>query len=252
MGLWDQLYYYDNDSIEYEVPIDMKGKKIKGVGDGTSNSDAVNVKQLNSEIEKVNSEIENNNPIINNNKKFISLILNYILKNENKFSLIKELYFPDNSSAQIIGTHNYAFKTIPYDYEDQITFYYAFKHNSSTSGRMLIQFFYLGGRNPLYIKVGKTTVELDYITFNIPNICLGKQVWFWIWIKNNYFSVIFSGVSPKKFRFTTGFKNLSTVRIFNTNLFPKVRGLITKNIYDNKSKVYLQIKRFEESEGTIT
>ena len=47
VGLWDRLYYYDNDSIEYEVPIDMKGKKIKGVGDGTSNSDAVNYQQLN-------------------------------------------------------------------------------------------------------------------------------------------------------------------------------------------------------------
>ena len=46
VGLWDRLYYYDNDSIEYEVPIDMKGKKIKGVGDGTSNSDAVNKTQL--------------------------------------------------------------------------------------------------------------------------------------------------------------------------------------------------------------
>ena len=47
VGLWDRLYYYDNDSIKYEVPIDMKGKKIKGVGDGSEDGDAVNVKQLN-------------------------------------------------------------------------------------------------------------------------------------------------------------------------------------------------------------
>ena len=46
VGLWDRLYYYDNDSIKYEVPIDMKGKKIKGVGDGVRDDDAVNKSQL--------------------------------------------------------------------------------------------------------------------------------------------------------------------------------------------------------------
>ena len=42
VDLWDRLYYYNNESIKYEVPIDMKGKKITGVGNGTSNSYAVN------------------------------------------------------------------------------------------------------------------------------------------------------------------------------------------------------------------
>ena len=42
VGLWDRLYYYDNDSIKYELSIDMKGKKITGVGDGTENNDAIN------------------------------------------------------------------------------------------------------------------------------------------------------------------------------------------------------------------
>ena len=55
VGLWDRLYYYDNDSIEYEVPIDMKGKKINGVGNGTSNSDAVNYQQLIDHIKTINS-----------------------------------------------------------------------------------------------------------------------------------------------------------------------------------------------------
>ena len=69
--LWDRLYYYDNDSVQYEAPINMNGKditgvnkivtddldlnrqidmksnRIIGVGDGTSNNDAINVKQLN-------------------------------------------------------------------------------------------------------------------------------------------------------------------------------------------------------------
>ena len=47
VGLWDRLYYYGNDSIEYEVPIDMKGNKITGVADGVDDSDAINYKQLN-------------------------------------------------------------------------------------------------------------------------------------------------------------------------------------------------------------
>ena len=46
VDLWDRLYYYNNESIKYEVSIDMKGKKITEVGNGTSNSDAVNYKQL--------------------------------------------------------------------------------------------------------------------------------------------------------------------------------------------------------------
>ena len=46
VGLWDRLYYYDNDSIEYEVPIDMKGKKITGLGDGSEDGDAVNKLQV--------------------------------------------------------------------------------------------------------------------------------------------------------------------------------------------------------------
>ena len=70
VNLWDRFYYYDNSSLKYEVPIDMnnkditgvnkittgdlnvndqidvKGNKIIGVGNGTTNSDAVNKAQL--------------------------------------------------------------------------------------------------------------------------------------------------------------------------------------------------------------
>ena len=50
VGLWDRLYYYDNDSIEYEVPIDMKGKKITGLGIGVRDDDAVNKLQVDAQI----------------------------------------------------------------------------------------------------------------------------------------------------------------------------------------------------------
>ena len=70
VNLWDRFYYYDNTSIKFELPvdmnqkditgvnkittknldvnsqIDMKGNKIIGIGDGTSNNDAVNKIQL--------------------------------------------------------------------------------------------------------------------------------------------------------------------------------------------------------------
>ena len=55
VDLWDRLYYYNNESIKYEVPIDMKGKKITGVGNGTSNSDAVNYQQLIDHINTINN-----------------------------------------------------------------------------------------------------------------------------------------------------------------------------------------------------
>ena len=210
----------------------MKGKKIKGVGDGSEDGDAVNVKQLNEA--KANY----------NNNKFIRLILNYILKDDNKFPLFKELYFPDS----IENTYppgpppniNYQLSTKPDDNEDQITLYYVFQHNSSTSNKMFLVFTYLGSINHLFFKVYKNKMKISQAenidtTFNIPNNSLGKQLWFWIWINNNYLNVIFSGLSPKKFNFTTGLKNLIAVRVINTNIFPRVRGLMTKNIYDHKS-----------------
>ena len=78
VDLWDRFYYYDNDSVNYEVPIDMKGKDITGVnkivtnnldvngqtdikgnkivnlGDGSADNDAVNKSQLN-KVEKNSS-----------------------------------------------------------------------------------------------------------------------------------------------------------------------------------------------------
>ena len=71
VGLWDRLYYYDNYSIEYEVPIDMKGKKIKGVGDGTSNSDAVNYKQLIDYVNKINTYYYFTNQLKHNNATLV-------------------------------------------------------------------------------------------------------------------------------------------------------------------------------------
>ena len=89
VNLWDRYYYYDNTSLKFELPIDMKnkditgvnkittdnldvnsqidmkGNKITGVGDGTSNNDAVNKIQLDAKVSTVNNKITQINKSLN-------------------------------------------------------------------------------------------------------------------------------------------------------------------------------------------
>ena len=98
VNLWDRFYYYDNTSIKFELPvdmnqkditgvnkitttnldvhgqIDMKGNKIIGVGDGTSNYDAVNKIQLDAVIAQLNININTLNNLIKTNKDNITTI----------------------------------------------------------------------------------------------------------------------------------------------------------------------------------
>ena len=45
--IWDRLYYISDKIINYEAPINMDNRQIKGLIDGIEDGDAVNVKQLN-------------------------------------------------------------------------------------------------------------------------------------------------------------------------------------------------------------
>ena len=98
VNLWDKFYYYDNASVKFELPvdmnqkditgvnkitttnldihgqIDMKGNKIIGVGDGTSNNDAVNKIQLDAVIAQLNININTLNNLIKTNKDNITTI----------------------------------------------------------------------------------------------------------------------------------------------------------------------------------
>ena len=98
VNLWDRFYYYDNASVKFELPvdmnqkditgvnkitttnldvhgqIDMKGNKIIGVGDGTSNNDAVNKIQLDAVIAQLNININTLNNLIKTNKDNIATI----------------------------------------------------------------------------------------------------------------------------------------------------------------------------------
>ena len=243
----------------------MKNHQIKGLNDGNDNGDAVNVKQLNeaetnaasyvnSEIAKVNSEIAEKNLIIN---KTISLILDYILKNEGKFLLIKELYFSDSNEGRTPNT--YAFATTG-DNGGDFTFYYVFQHSVSTNNVMSVYFRIKSLTTGVFIFVDKSKVVISrnptidkpsLRSFNIPNNSLGKQVWFWIWVKGTVMNIIFSGISAP-INVGNAFVNDTISRAnVEDNPFTKKRGLITKNIYDNTSEAYQRVKEFEKSEGTI-
>ena len=50
VNLWDRFYYYNNNYLNYEVLIDMKGKKITGLAIGVRDDDAVNKLQVDAHI----------------------------------------------------------------------------------------------------------------------------------------------------------------------------------------------------------
>ena len=265
--IWDRFYYIRNKIIYYEAPINMGNRQIKGLIDGNENSDAVNVKQLNEtednmvkyvdgEIVKVNTEIAKENPTINENKNFIELIVKYILSNNSKISLIKDLYFSDSNEGRTPNT--YAFVTTG-DNTGDLTFYYVFQHSATTNNVMAVHFdikntkgvFIFVDKSKVVISENPTIDEPSLRSFNIPNNSLGKQVWFWIWVKGTVMNIIFSGISAP-INVGNAFVD-TTIRRVNVedNPFTKKRGLITKNIYDNTSQAYQLIKEFEKSEGTI-
>ena len=161
-------------------------------------SESIVSNYVNSEVVKVNSEIAKKNVIINNN---INLILDYILKNEGKFLLIKEVYFSDSLEGRTPNT--YAFTTSG-DNKGDFTFYYVFQHSVSTNYVMAVHFnirfiatgvFIFVDKSKVVISENPTIDEPSLRSFNIPNNSLGKQVWFWIWVKDAVMNIIFSGIS---------------------------------------------------------
>ena len=139
VGLWDRLYYYDNDSVQYEAPInmngkditnvnkivtddldvngniDMKNRQIKNVGDGNENADAVNFKQLN-EVEKqfiiVNNTVARNNANIttinvNNGYYYFINQLNHNNLNTVSFPNITNSYPYSNGKNTVTGNKTY-------------------------------------------------------------------------------------------------------------------------------------------------
>ena len=201
VGLWDQLYYYDNDSIEYEVPIDMNGKditnvnkittkyldvngnidmknrQIKNVGDGNENADVVNVKQLN-EVEKqfiiVNNTVARNNAKIttinvNNGYYYFTNQLNHNNWNTVSFPNITNSYPYSNGKNTVTGSKTYSVLRILLSGNYHIIYTDSYKNGGSfvihddTNG---IDLFVVGLNN----KLGWTPITINaVIPINVDN-----------------------------------------------------------------------------------
>ena len=140
VGLWDRLYYYDNDSVQYEAPInmngkditnvnkivtddldvngqtDIKGNKIVNLGDGSADNDAVNKSQLNG-VEKqftiVNNTVAKNNADIatinvNNSYYYFTTQLNHRNSNTVSFPNIMNSYPYSNGKNTVTGSKTYS------------------------------------------------------------------------------------------------------------------------------------------------
>ena len=177
VGLWDRLYYYDNDSIEYEVPIDMKNRQIKNVGDGNENADAVNFKQLN-EVEKqfiiVNNTVARNNANIttinvNNGYYYFTNQLNHNNLNTVSFPNITNSYPYSNGKNTVTGNKTYLVLRILLSGNYQIIYTDSYKNGGSfvihdnTNG---IDLFVVGLNN----KLGWTPITINaVIPINVDN-----------------------------------------------------------------------------------
>ena len=144
-GVWDRVYYIENNVVKFEATIDMdnhnigmKNGQIKGLGDGVENSDAINVKQLNemesnlgnymkAEIDKVKTDDTNNHALL-------LALYNYIMKNGRRVGILKDLYFTDSQETKTSNTYLFNFNNhLDNSNRNNFTFYYVFKHNT-TSG----------------------------------------------------------------------------------------------------------------------
>ena len=169
------------------------------------------------------------------------------------------MYFSDSNEARTPNTYRFATTG---DNKGDVTFYYVFQHSVSTNNVMAVHIKLRFLRTGVFIFVDKSKVVISHNptidepslrSFNIPNNYLGKQVWFWIWVKDTVMNIIFSGISaPINVGNAFDVPNHPIVAVgVDDNPFTKKRGLITKNIYDNSSEAYQRIKEFERTQGTI-
>ena len=283
--LWDRYFYVDDKKIHFEAPIDMVNKDIENVNDlsinnelnmnnrqiknlgvGNEDSDGVNVKQLN-EMETnvtnyVTGEFGKVNPVLSNNSDLIKFIYRNLIRNDSKSLLIKELYFPD--SVQGRTQNNYSYQTNS-DNKGEVTFYLTFEHKATTSDSMIIYLHWERVRpriRSIYIFVSKDKVvasrnllinEPSLKSYRIPSYYRGKQVYLWITIQNDLIQINFSGtreISVTQPNLQNKDANLDVIYVSDSP-FNIQRGLITKNIYDQNSDVYKDVRKYEISEGTF-
>ena len=280
-SVWDRLFEVTNNSIKFEAPIDMNGHNInmkngliKGLEDGNENNDSVNVKQLNemesiitnyvkAEIDKSKADVTAD---VTNNHNLFLILYNYIMKNGTKVGILRDLYFTDSRESRMTNTYEFELRLT-----SNLTFYYVFKHNTSTNSFMTIRItFYksnpglldpeliflniLFSKSQIKISMNSLINEPHLRSINIPNIALGKQIWFWMWAQGRILYFITSGSKVV----TLNLMDIGLIGSFqfvklnvDDSPFNKVRGLITSNVYDNNSVAYGKVREFERAQGTI-
>ena len=282
-SVWDRLFEVTNNSIKFEAAIDMNGHNIdmkngliKGLEDGNENNDSVNVKQLNemesnitnyvkAEIDKSKADVTTD---VTNNHNLFLILYNYIMKNGTKVGILKDLYFTDSQETKTSNTYLFNFnKHLDSSNRNNFTFYYVFKHNTTSGSgnemRISIQWGKTRSFIHLFIHVTSSRIIISISPFvspslissiNIPNNALRKQIWLWIWTQGTTFHLITSGNNTV----THNLRNLgldADYQFIKFNVddspFPKIRGLITSNVYDNNSEVNRKVREFEIAQGTI-
>ena len=174
VNLWDRFYYYDNTSIKFELPvdmnqknitgvnkitttnldvhgqIDMKGNKIIGVGDGTSNNDAVNKIQLDAKVATVNNKITKIRNDINTILNSLTKLKYYYFTDQLKHAFDKKVKFPAINSYPFSAVNNSEFLKIELDghyqiiYNDHISDYAKFIIHDDTNGNDLFIIYLIG------------------------------------------------------------------------------------------------------------
>lgn len=281
--LWDRNFYIDDKRIHFEAPIDMVNKnienvndlsinnelnmnnrQIKNLGDGNENADAVNFKQLN-EMETnvtnyVTGEFGKVNPVLSNNSDLIKFIYRNLIRNDSKSLLIKELYFPDSVEGRTQNSYPYQTNG---DNKGDVTFYLTFVHKATTNNNMRIALNWEGLSHHIYIFVSKDKVVASINTiiddpsltsYRIPSYYRGKQLYLWITIQNDVIKIFFSGLSKAISVTHPNLENNDAnlwIIYVSDSPFTIQRGLITKNIYDQNSDAYKDVREYEISEGTF-
>ena len=215
-GVWDRVYYIENNAVKFEATIDMdnhnigmKNGQIKGLGDGVENSDAINVKQLNemeSNLENyMKTEIDKVKTDDTNNHALLLALYNYIMKNRTKVSILKDLYFTDSQETKTSNTYLFNFNNhLDNSNRNNFTFYYVFKHDITSRNEMTISmqwkksssfihlFIHVISRR-IIISISPLTSSIFMSLIYIPTKALRKQIWFWIWMQGTTFNLITSG-----------------------------------------------------------
>ena len=113
-----------------------------------------------------------------------------------------------------------------------------------------------------YIHVSKSKIKISrnplinephLSLINIPNNALGKK-FFWIWVQGTTFRSFningtFTFINLKNYGLGNDFR-IGSLNVDDTP-FPKIRGLITSNVYDDNSEAYGKVRELERAQGTV-